>query len=154
MFSGASPHTLDAKGRAVLPVRFRSELGESFVITRGMGGCLWVFHMRDFQRLENRLGSVSVTSKAGLALQRFFLGSAVQVTPDGQGRVLLPPLLREAAGITDEMVMVGVTNRVEIWSRAAWDRYNAEELSDANIEQMAAEFNLDLGSEPPTPLAL
>lgn len=144
MFSGASSHVLDAKGRAVLPAKFRYRLGERFMLTRGMGGCLWVFPEEEWRALEEKLASLPLTGRNGLALQRFFLGSAVECEVDGQGRVSIPAFLREVAQIEKEMVVVGIGRRIEIWARAVWEAYNAEDLSDDRIQDMAGEMEIAL----------
>jgi len=144
MFSGSSTHVLDAKGRAVLPAKFRYKLGQRFMLTRGMGGCLWVFPEEEWRALEERLASLSMTSRNGLALQRFFLGAAAECEVDGQGRVPIPAFLREVAKIDKEMVVVGIGKRIEIWAREVWDAYNAEDLSDERIQTLADEMDIVL----------
>jgi MraZ protein len=144
MFSGSSTHTLDAKGRAVLPAKFRYRLGETFMLTRGMGGCLWVFPDEEWRALEEKLAAVSLTSKGGLALQRFFLGAAVECKVDDQGRMPISPFLREVAKIEKEMVVVGIGRRIVIWAREVWDAYNAEELSDEVVQALAGEMAIEL----------
>lgn len=144
MFSGASTHALDAKGRVVLPAKFRYRLGETFMLTRGMGGCLWVFPEEEWRALEEKLATVSLTSKGGLALQRFFLGSAVECKVDEQGRTPIPAYLRDVANIEKEMVVVGIGKRIEIWARPVWDAYNAEELTDEQVQALAGEMAIEL----------
>lgn len=144
MFSGASHHNLDAKGRAVLPAKFRYSLGQRFMLTRGLGGCLWVFPEQAWRALEERLASLSLTNSNGLALQRFFLGSAVECEVDNQGRVPIPAFLREVAKIEKEMVVVGIGKRIEIWAREVWDAYDQQQLSDENIRDIAQDMEISL----------
>jgi MraZ protein len=139
LFSGAYSHTVDNKGRTVIPSRFRTKLGERFYITRGMHGCLWVFSdeaWRDFQKMVT---PKSLLDGNGLKLERFFVGSAVECAPDGQGRIFVPQSLRDYAGIKDDIWVVGLGNKVEIWSDAKWQEFN-NALTDDVIEQLGADL--------------
>lgn len=137
MFSGAYSHSVDNKGRTVIPSRFRAKLGERFYVTRGMHGCLWVFaddEWRDFQKM---MSPKSYLDSRGIKLERFFVGSAVECIPDGQGRIALPLNLRDYAGIEDDIWVVGLGAKVEIWSVRKWDEFNAA-LTDEVIEGLGA----------------
>ncbi|HEX2998877.1 MAG TPA: division/cell wall cluster transcriptional repressor MraZ [Armatimonadota bacterium] len=132
MFIGGYFHTLDEKGRMVMPPRFRNLLGERFIITKGLHGCLWVLKEDRWAVIQQRL-RVESMRKELLILQRFLSGGAAECLPDAQGRVLIPPVLREYAKIGRDVVVIGAVNRVEVWAKEIWDEYNAH-LSDDTIE--------------------
>jgi MraZ protein len=136
MFQGASAYHVDDKGRLKMPAEFVRELGASFTITRGLGGCLWVLPDAEWKAMAERLRGDSMVDQRALALQRAFIGSAQAVSFDGQGRVTIPPVLREFAGITHEVMIVGTGPRVEIWARDRWETYNST-LSDELLEELA-----------------
>jgi MraZ protein len=140
MFSGAFPHSVDAKGRLVLPARFRVQVGVHLTLTKGLHRCLWLFPEETWSRLLSQLGGETLSGPDTLALQRFFLGSAVDAGPDDQGRIALPPLLREYAGIDKEVVTVRMGNRLEVWARDRWDAYQ-NELTDDMILELTARLS-------------
>lgn len=139
MFSGAYSHSVDNKGRTVIPSKFRSKLGERFFLTRGMHGCLWVFADDEWRAFQQKMTPRSLLDSRGLKLERFFVGSALECIPDGQGRVFVPQNLRDYAGIKDDIWVVGLGNKIEIWSSARWDEFN-QALTDDVIEQLGAEI--------------
>ena len=138
MFSGAYSHSVDSKGRTVIPARFRSKLGERFYLTRGMHGCLWIFSEEEWREFQNKVAPKSFLDGNGIKLERFFVGSAVECMPDGQGRIAVPQNLREYAGIEDEIWVVGLGKKVEIWSNAKWQEFN-NSLTDEVIEALGSE---------------
>ncbi|MFA6665110.1 MAG: division/cell wall cluster transcriptional repressor MraZ [Armatimonadota bacterium] len=138
MFSGAYSHSVDSKGRTVIPARFRSKLGERFYLTRGMHGCLWIFSEEEWREFQNKVAPKSFLDGNGIKLERFFVGSAVECMPDGQGRIAVPQNLREYAGIEDEIWVVGLGKKVEIWSDAKWQEFN-NSLTDEVIEALGSE---------------
>ena len=107
MFMGEYNHTIDAKGRLIVPSKFREKLGEEFVVTKGLDDCLFVYPMDEWAHIEE-----------------FFLAGAASVEVDKQGRILLPPNLRSYAGLEKEIVSAGVLNRVEIWDKEKWEKSN------------------------------
>ena len=131
---------MDAKGRLVLPAKFRSQLGMDLTVTKGLNRCLWLFPEETWQRVSEQLTAETLGSPDTLALQRFFLGSAADAGPDEQGRVLLPPLLREYAGIEREVVTVGMGARLEVWSRERWDAYQ-NDLTDERILELTSRLS-------------
>ena len=137
MFSGAYSHSVDQKGRTVIPSKFRSKLGERFYVTRGMHGCLWIFSDEEWREFQRMMTPKSLLSSQGLKLERFFVGSAVECIPDAQGRVFIPQNLRDYAGIVDDVWTVGLGNKVEIWSSARWEKFS-ESLTDDVIEELGA----------------
>ena len=138
MFMGEYNHTIDAKGRLIIPSRFREVLGDEFVVTKGMDGCLFVFADPEWQAFEEKLRNLPMIDKEARQFTRFFLAGAASVEVDKQGRILLPAVLREFAGITKEAVLVGVGSRVEIWSKDRWEGtvtyQDMEEISRHMIE--------------------
>ncbi len=120
---GEYTHSIDAKGRLIIPAKFRQELGESFVITRGLDRCLFVFPAPEWQRIVERLKSLSFTNADVRAFTRFFFSGATEGELDKQGRVHLPPPLREYAQLEKDCAIIGVSTRVEIWSQPAWESY-------------------------------
>jgi len=129
---------VDNKGRTVIPARFRSKLGERFYLTRGMHGCLWIFSDEEWREFQNKVAPKSFLDGRGIKLERFFVGSAVECMPDGQGRIAVPQNLREYAGIVDDIWVVGLGKKVEIWSDAKWQEFN-NSLTDEVIEELGSE---------------
>ncbi len=120
MYMGEYNHTIDAKGRVIMPSKLRESLGDDFVITKGLDGCLFVYDNAGFQVFEEKLKSLPLTNKDARQFVRFFLAGAASIEIDKQGRVLIPSILREFAEITKEAVLVGVGSRIEIWSKERW----------------------------------
>lgn len=141
MFRGAHYHSVDDKGRVIIPLRFRNELGTTFVITKGMNRCLFVYRENDFQELERKLQSQPALDLHTIRLQRWFSAEAVETQVDNQGRVAIPGNLREFAGIDEEVVIAGMGGRIEVWSRGGWDAFNAS-LTDEDIAESAREVGL------------
>jgi MraZ protein len=135
MFSGAYEHSVDNKGRTVMPAKFRAKLGESFVMTRGLHGCLWVFPERTWPDIQKQLTPKSLLDSRGIKLERYFVGSAVECTPDKQGRVAIPQILLDHAQINDQIWIIGLSDKIEIWSRERWNQFN-EELTDDIIAEL------------------
>ena len=121
MFMGEYNHTIDAKGRLIIPSKFREALGDEFVVTKGMDGCLFVFDNSEWQNFAEKLRELPMMDKEVRQFTRFFLAGAASVEVDKQGRILLPSVLREFADITKDAVLVGVGSRIEIWSKNRWE---------------------------------
>ena len=140
MFMGEYNHTIDTKGRLIVPSKFREALGDEFVVTKGLDGCLFVYDNTEWAAFEEKLKGLPLTNKDARAFVRFFLAGAATVEVDKQGRILLPSVLREFAQITKDAVLVGVASRIEIWSREKLE-------AAANYEDMdeIAEHMADLG---------
>ncbi len=133
MFLGTHTPRLDEKGRLILPAKFRDELAGGLVITKGQERCLYVFPMAEFQQIASQLQATPMTHKAARAYSRVFFASAHDEVPDRQGRVTIPAHLREYAGLDRDLVVIGASNRVEIWDTASWDAYleqNEDEFAD------------------------
>lgn len=121
MFSGTSVHNIDSKGRIVLPARFRQELGESFFIAKGFFDCVQVLSCEEFENLRKNIKALPAQS--ALALQYAIISTAVQVTPNSQGRIPIPQNLRDIACLTKDATVVGMDNRVEIWDKSKFDEF-------------------------------
>jgi len=126
MLLGTHTPKLDDKGRIFLPSRFRDELAEGLVITRGQERCLYVFSAKEFQSVHEKISQAPVTSEEARRYLRVFLSGASDESLDKQGRVLLPQLLRDYAGLTKDLVIIGVGSRAEIWDAASWNSYLAQ----------------------------
>ena len=140
MFMGEYNHTIDTKGRVIVPSKFRETLGDEFVVTKGLDGCLFVYDNNEWAAFEEKLKSLPITNKDARAFVRFFLAGAASVEVDKQGRILLPGSLREFADLQKDVVLIGVGSRIEIWSRERWE-------DTASFEDMneIAEHMADLG---------
>lgn len=121
MLIGEYSQNLDAKGRVNIPAKFRTDLGESFVISKGLDNCAYVYPKEEWKRFEQELCSVQPTQRR--MLNRFFFSGAEECCIDGQGRVVIPPKIREYAGLSKEVVVIGVSDKVEIWDRSRWESY-------------------------------
>ena len=137
MFMGEYNHTVDAKGRLIVPSKFREQLGDEFVITKGLDNCLFVYDNSEWAALEEKLRALPITNTAGRKFSRFLLAGATTCEVDKQGRILLPANLREYAGIEKEVVSVGVLSRVEIWSKDRWQDNGDYDDMDEIAEHMA-----------------
>ena len=127
MFLGTHSPRLDEKGRLFLPAKFRDELADGLVITKGQERCLYVFGLAEFGRITERLAVAPVTAKAVRDYTRVFFASASDERPDKQGRITIPTPLRTYAGLTKDCVVIGQNTRDEIWDSAAWQAYEAEQ---------------------------
>lgn len=126
MFLGTYSPRLDEKGRLILPAKFRDELSEGVVLTKGQERCLFAFPMREFERIYEQLRRAPMTSKQARDYQRVLLSGAVDEVPDKQGRITIPQVLRDYAGLDRDLCVTGSGTRVEIWDAAAWTAYLEE----------------------------
>ena len=145
MFYGEHEHAIDRKGRIIIPAKFRQSLRaqsvESLFVTRGLDVCLFVFPEPEWRATEAKFKEVSFTRTEGRQFNRMFFSGAVEVKPDGLGRILLPKTLKEFAQIKQDVVMIGVSTRMEIWAKEKWQEfYNA---SRQNFEGVAEKVLLD-----------
>lgn len=124
MFMGEYNHTIDAKGRLIIPVKFREELGDSFVLTRGLDGCLSIYSRRTWDAFEQKLAALPLTSKNARTFTRFFVAGAATCELDRQGRILVPATLREFAGLEKDVVLAGNLDHIEVWSKSRWEENN------------------------------
>ena len=131
MFMGEYSHTIDAKGRMIIPSKFREELGEEFVLTKGLDGCLSIYPNSEWKAFEEKLKALPLNDKNARAFLRFFVASATMCELDKQGRILVPITLREFAGLEKDVVLTGNLTRIEVWSKEKW-------LENSNYEDMDA----------------
>ncbi|KAB1440720.1 division/cell wall cluster transcriptional repressor MraZ [Candidatus Galacturonibacter soehngenii] len=136
MFMGEYNHTIDAKGRLIMPSKFREALGDEFVVTKGLDGCLFVYPNKEWQAFEEKLRTLPLTNKNARQFSRFFLAGAASCEVDKQGRILLPSVLREFAELEKEVVLVGVLSRIEIWSKDKWLESNVYDDMEEIAEHM------------------
>ncbi len=121
---GEYQHTLDAKGRLFIPAKLREELGDSFVVTKGLDECLFLYPLDAWKALEDKIRQLPMSKSRNL--QRFFLSAAADVTVDKQGRIVVRPVLRSHAKLVHDVTIIGVLDRAEIWDRQKWDEYNGQ----------------------------
>lgn len=142
MFMGEYHHTLDAKGRLIVPARFREGLGDTFIVTRGLDQCLFAYPMSEWRDIEEKLRALPLTKADARSFVRFFFSGAIECELDKQGRIMLPQNLRDYAHMEKDVVAVGVSTRVELWSAERWKEYveSASESFDAIAESI-----VDLG---------
>lgn len=140
MFMGEYNHTIDAKGRVIVPAKFRETLGEEFVVTLGLDGCLFLYPNEEWHNFVSGLKNLP-GSKEARQLQRYFMAGAASCEVDKQGRILIPIKLREQAGLEKEVVFVGVLSKIEIWSKERWEANNTYDNMDEIAEHMS-EFGL------------
>lgn len=145
MFMGEFQHNIDDKGRMIIPAKFRELLGNSFVVTRGLDKCLFVYPLPEWEVLEQKLKTLPLMKSDARAFTRFFFSGATECEWDKQGRVNLPSNLRDYANLEKECVVLGVSNRVEIWSRDIWEQYFQQSEDTFNeIAEKLVDFNFDL----------
>ena len=131
---GEYNHTIDPKGRVIVPVKFREKLGDSFVVTKGLDNCLQVMDEKEWNKFSESFISAPYVDPDARKFTRFMFAGATDVEVDKQGRILIPQNLREYAGLTKDVVLVGIYNKVEIWSKERWDAAN-ENIDIAQISQ-------------------
>lgn len=143
LFTGFFVHTLDDKGRLILPARFRLSLGERFYLTRGIGGCVFVFGEESWRQIAEQLTRLPFFDKNAVMLQRLLIGGAEEASCDKQGRVAIPLSLREYGGIKEntDAVIIGIGKRIEIWSKERWDEWE-KELTPEAIATAAEQLGL------------
>jgi len=144
VFMGEFQHTIDEKGRIIIPAKFRDSLGTSFVLTRGLDNCLFVYPMEEWHALEQKLKRLPLMKADARAFSRFFFSGATECELDKQGRVNIPKNLAEYAKLEKDCVILGVTNRVEIWSKQVWDEYYQNSQQSFNeIAEKLVDFDFD-----------
>lgn len=142
MFMGQFEHTIDTKGRTIVPVKYREELGETFVVTWGPDGCLFLYPSQEWQKFTEKLLELP-SNQNTRKIQRQFLSKAMEVTLDKQGRILIPAMLRSSAGLEKDVVFIGMMNRVEVWDKVALEEQETEEDA-ANLENAMDELGISL----------
>ena len=134
MLIGEFEHTLDAKGRISMPAKLKKDIGDIFILTKGLDGCLFAFSMEEWLNFETKLKTLPLSDKNSRNFVRFFLSGATECEIDKQGRFLIPNNLREAASLVKEAVIIGVGTRIEIWDKSKW-KLKDEEISADEIAQ-------------------
>ena len=143
MFMGEYNHTIDSKGRLIIPSKFREDLGQEFVMTKGLDGCLFVFPIKEWEAFEEKLRSLPLIDKNARKFSRFFLAGAAACELDKQGRTLVPGTLREFAGMDKEVVLTGMLDRIEIWSKDKWNEKNSyEDMDDIALSMQELGLNI------------
>ena len=135
-FMGEYNHSIDAKGRIIVPSKFREKLGDRFIVTKGLDGCLWVFSTTEWETFSEKLTSLPVARRDARNFSRFFLAGATEAETDKMGRILLPQVLREYAKLEKDAVLIGAGTRVEIWNKEAWTEVSTFDNVDDLAEQM------------------
>ncbi|CAG9607515.1 division/cell wall cluster transcriptional repressor MraZ [Pseudoneobacillus rhizosphaerae] len=143
MFMGEHHHNIDSKGRLIVPAKFRDDLGEVFVLTRGLDQCLFGYPLSEWKEIEQKLKALPLTKKDARAFTRFFFSGATESEIDKQGRTNIPTPLLQYAKLDKECVILGVSNRIEIWSKQIWEDYfNESEESFAEIAENMIGFDI------------
>ena len=132
MLIGEYEHSLDVKGRLIMPAKLREDMGEKFIITKGLDGCLFGFSQTEWSNFEEKLKTLPLTNKNARDFVRFFLSGAIECEIDKQGRFLIASNLREYASMEKDVVIIGVGTRLEIWNRDKWKAYNSDENISAD----------------------
>ena len=142
MLIGEYLHKMDSKGRLIIPAKFREELGDNFVATRGLDNCLFIFPMDEWEQLSKKIANTPVTNKNARFFARFFISGATESTLDKQGRINIPTNLKEYAELEKEIVVIGLTNRIELWAKENWDQFL--QTTEDSTDEIAAAME-DLG---------
>lgn len=132
MLIGEYEHSLDVKGRLIMPAKLREDMGEKFIITKGLDGCLFGFSQNEWTNFEEKLKTLPLTNKNARDFVRFFLSGATECEIDKQGRFLIASNLREYANMEKDVAIIGVGTRLEIWDREKWKAYNSDENISAD----------------------
>jgi len=142
MFLGEYQHSLDTKGRITIPAKIREQLGDKFVVTKGLENCIFLYPLKEWQTIENKLRTLPFTRADVRSFARFFFSGASELEIDKQGRTVIPASLREYALIDKDLIIIGVGSRAEIWAVENWEKYI--EGAEASYEDIAASL-VDLG---------
>ena len=143
MFMGEYNHTIDTKGRLIIPSKFREALGDGFVVTKGLDGCLFVYAIDDWKVFEEKLASLPLINVEARQFARFFLSGAQYVSVDKQGRILIPTTLREFANLKKDVLLAGMLDHIEIWDEDEWKK-NAD---FGDMDAIASHLNYVSGRE-------
>ncbi|MCI8309697.1 MAG: division/cell wall cluster transcriptional repressor MraZ [Clostridia bacterium] len=136
MLIGEYEHSLDVKGRLIMPSKFRDDIGEKFIITKGLDGCLFAFSKDEWKKFEEKLATLPISNKDARLFTRFFFAGAIDCELDKQGRFLISSNLREFAEFIKDVVIVGMNSRIEIWSKEKWEECENGISADDIAEKM------------------
>lgn len=134
MLIGEFNHNIDTKGRLIVPMKLRTGIGERFIATKGLDGCIFLFSISEWEKFEEKLRSLPISNKNARTFTRFFLSGAYECELDKQGRFILTDSLKQFANISKEVVIVGMDNRIEVWDKKIWD----EKLQEIESDEVAA----------------
>ncbi len=137
MLIGEYEHSLDVKGRLIMPAKLRQDMGDKFIVTKGLDGCLFAFSQNEWLNFETKLKTLPLSDKNARNFVRFFLSGATECELDKQGRFLIPSNLRTAAKLDKEVVIIGVGTRLEIWNKETWEKCDEDISADEIAENMA-----------------
>lgn len=143
MLMGEFERSIDAKGRLIIPAKFRDQLGASFVLTRGMDGCLFGYPIAEWDKLQTKLATLPLAKKDARTFTRFLFSAATECDIDKQGRINIPKPLFKHAGLQKDCVLIGVNTRIEVWDAERWEQFaeTAEENFD-DISENLTDFGL------------
>ena len=136
MLIGEYEHSLDVKGRIIMPSKFREDIGDKFIVTKGLDGCLFAFSKEEWKKFEEKLSTLPISNKDARSFTRFFFAGAIDCELDKQGRFLISANLREFAEFVKDVVIVGMNSRIEIWSKEKWENCNNNLSADDIAEKM------------------
>ncbi len=142
MLLGEYNHTIDDKSRIIVPSKFRDDLGSSFILTKGLDNCLFIYSIAEWQTFEAKLKALPLTNQNARVFTRFFAAGATECQLDKQGRIVIPANLKEYAELTKDVVVIGVSTRAEIWDKEKWNNYTSED--NITLEEVASQMS-DLG---------
>lgn len=142
MFMGEYQHNIDTKGRLIVPSKLREDLGDNFIVTRGLDGCLFGYPKSEWEKLEEKLEEIPLTKKDARTFVRFFYSAATECEVDKQGRINIPASLRNHAKLEKSCIIIGVSNRIEIWDETNWQAYS--QATEENYDEIA-ETMIDYG---------
>lgn len=143
MFIGEYSYTIDEKGRITTPPKYRNQLAEGVVVTRGLDNCLFMYPKNEWEVIAEKLGNMPNTDKNARAYARLMLAGAMDITPDKAGRIVLPQYLRDFASLKKNIVVAGLYNRIEIWNEDSWKKYEADiEKNSSDIADKLSEFGV------------
>ncbi len=140
MFYGEYQHTVDPKGRVIIPAKLREGLGEKFILTKGFDNCLFAYSMEEWKNFEEKMKTLPLTDKDARAFVRFFFAGATECEVDKQGRILIAQNLREYASIDKDVYVIGMAARVEIWDKSRWNEYQSGE--NLNADKLAEKLSM------------
>lgn len=136
MLIGEYEHSMDSKGRLIMPAKLREDIGEKFIVTKGLDGCLFAFSLTEWTNFEQKLRSLPISNKDARTFTRFFFAGAIDCEIDKQGRFLISSNLREFAGLEKDVVIVGMDSRIEIWNKEKWQHCDDDISADEIAEKM------------------
>ena len=137
MLMGEDSHSLDTKGRLIMPAKLRQDIGDKFILTKGLDGCLFAFSQTEWNNFEEKLKGLPLSDKNARNFVRFFLSGATECEIDKQGRFLIPTNLRISANLEKDAIIIGVGTRIEIWNKETWEKCDEEISADEIVENMA-----------------